>query len=170
MYHKYLNTKGFTLMELLVTVILVAVLASYSVYHYNTTIDEGKLRAAEGKMAALGGALERYKLENNAHFDNCNENPVEITSSNITGNCGVESSIYGVVLLNVFYCGYAEKSLGLDENFKFYFGCPSDCGVESNINEFVVYMKPSNANPSSVFPTCAYFDPVHDRAVEVEGE
>lgn len=169
MLRKYLNNKGFTLMELLVTVILVAVLASYSVYYYNNTIDEGKLRAAEGKMATLGGALERFKMENDRHIG-CTNSGFEITAGNIHGNCDLTNTEDATDLLNLFYCGYAEKSLGLDDNFKFYFGCPSDCGVDTTINEFVVYMKPTNPNASSVFPSCVYFNPIYDKAVEVERE
>ena len=154
-------------MELLVTVILVAVLASYSVYYYNNTIDEGKVRAAEGKMATLGGGFERFKLETDRHVSCANEG-LEITSDNIVGVCDLNSEENREGLLNVFYCGYAERSLGLDDSFQFYFGCPSDCGVETTINEFVVYMKPKNPNASSVFPSCAYFNPVQDKVVEVE--
>ena len=123
-----MNKKGFTLMELLVTVILVAVLASYSVYYYNNTIDEGKLHAAKGKMASLGGALERFKLENDRHIG-CSESTVEITTSNMSGTCDLVSSEgNGLSLLNVFRCGYAERSLGADENFRFYFACPTEIG------------------------------------------
>ena len=165
--HKYLNNKGFTLMELLITVILVAVLASYSVYYYNNTIDEGKLHAAKGKMATLGGALERFKMENDRHIG-CSESKVDITASNIMGACDLSDHEDRLGLLNVFRCGYAEKSLALDENFDFAFACPSECGVETTINEFVVIMTPKNASQSPIFPSCVYFDPVHDKAVEVE--
>lgn len=166
-FTKFFNQKGFTLMELLVTVILVAVLASYSVYYYNNTIDEGKLHAAKGKLAALGGALERFKLENHRYIG-CS-GAIELTSSNIVGTCDVSNFDSRDKLLNVFYCGYAEKSLALDDNFRFYIGCPSECNVQTFSTDrtaYVAIMKPKTT--SSVFPTCAYFDPNHDKVVEVE--
>ena len=149
-------------MELIVTVVLVAVLASYSVYYYNNTIEEGKLHAAKGKLAALGGALERYKLEQNMHTG-CNGKE-EITASNMSGACE-PSDDTRASLLNVFRCGYAEKSLGLDENFTFYFSCSAECNPDQSRTEFVPIMKPKVS--SSVYPSCAYFDPVHDIVVEV---
>lgn len=159
----YLSKKGFTLMELLITVILVAVLASYSVYYYNNTIDEGKLNAAKGKLAALGGALERYKLENIS---------VELMCKNVTnvrevavdqiGECRTDAPNE---LSNVFNCGYAERHLGIDENFDFYFGCASECGADG-VNVLSVFMTPGTE--SSVFPVCAYFDPDTDKVKEVK--
>lgn len=159
----YLSKKGFTLMELLITVILVAVLASYSVYYYNNTIDEGKLNAAKGKLAALGGALERYKIEN-VHFDTAGcKDVVDVrsTAAEIT-ECFSDDPYH---LANLFNCGYAERHLGIDENFDFSFGCASECGADG-VNVFSVFMTPRTE--SSVFPVCAYFDPDTDKVKEVK--
>ena len=147
------NKKGFTLIELIVTVILVAILASYAVYHYNNVMDEGKLNAAKGKLAALGGATQRFILE---HGSPVLDNQIEITSSNISGACN-NSDITGV-----FTCGYAEKSLSSAEGFKLWFKenpCSSQAGI-------TVYMAPVDVNSS--FPSCIYFDPSEDKIVEVD--
>ena len=167
------NKKGFTLMELLVTVILVAVLASYSVYYYNNTIDEGKLNAAKGKLAALGGAFERYKIEQGS-ITQCPTQGLLITESNMNASCGKTVLQHNNQTANrafeTFHCGYAEKHLGLDENFNFYFGCPEidskDCG-DPGVG-FTVYMKPKSKTSSDVYPTCAYFNPSIDKVVEVK--
>ena len=154
------NKKGFTLMELLVTVVLVAVLASYSVYYYNNVIDEGKLNAAKGKMAALGGAFERYKLESNVNFT-CSTD-VAITSlpscASISGQANDPRNVF---------CGYAERQLAFDDNFTFYIGCPNDgkCGA-GDVTEVTVYMLPKAS--SSVYPICAYFNPAKDKVSEVK--
>lgn len=166
------NKKGFTLMELLVTVILVAVLASYSVYYYNNTIDEGKVNAAKGKLAALGGAFERFKIEQGS-FPQCSISEIPIVESSMAGHCGPllpEQQELNYRAFGTFRCGYAEKHLGLDENFDFYFGCPStssqDCGYP-NIG-FTVYMKPKSKTSSTVYPACAYFNPNIDKVIEVK--
>ena len=154
--------KGFTLMELLVTVILVAVLASYSVYHYNNTMDEGKLNAAKGKLAALGGAVERYKIEN-LWGTATSSSDIKISPSQMNGSCDLSQpgDYY-----NVFRCGYAEKSLGISgDSFDFYIGNPKgDCGGE--YNGITVYMTPKET--SSVYPKCAYFHPDFDKVLEVK--
>ena len=157
-----MNKKGFTLMELLVTVILVAVLASYSVYYYNNTMEEGKLNAAKGKLAALGGAVERFKAENSINIA-CGTS-VAITSSNMGGACNANAnSTNANRFLDVFTCAYAERSLGLDENFTFYFACAStECDDENAPNEYVAVLKKSGST------ICAYFNPVKDK-VEVKG-
>ena len=172
MKSSFYNKKGFTLMELLVTVILVAVLASYSVYYYNNTIDEGKLNAAKGKLAALGGAFERYKIEQGS-ITQCPSQGLLITELNMSGSCAksfMQQSNDMIRVFETFRCGYAEKHLGLDENFDFYFGCPDadsqDCGVPAV--GFTVYMKPKSKTSSEVYPACAYFNPDIDKVVEVK--
>ena len=156
------NEKGFTLMELLVTVILVAVLASYSIYQYNNTIDEGKLNAAKGKLSALGGATARYFLENTGTGITCGkEKKVENTFKSCGKNEGLDK------IYDVFACGYAETSLSHEENFTFYFGCPIDktgCGTYA---EYTVFMMPKEGVESDIFPTCAYFNVDTDKIVEM---
>jgi len=155
--------KGFTLMELLVTVILVAILASYSVYYYNNTIAEGKLNAAKGKLAALGGAFERYKIENitwETHATAASK--LRINPDNMSGACDLS---HPGEFYNVFRCGYADKNLGMSEDMSFFFGHPSltECGgVDVGLTVFLV---PDETN--SVNPKCAYFSPNEDKVIEV---
>ena len=155
------NTKGFTLIELLVTVILVAILASYSVYYYNNTIDEGKVNAAKGKLAALGGATARYFVENGEFASGTHLEMINATSD--YDNCEQNDD----VILDVFACGYAEPSLGREQNFNFFFGRPSthNCG---DYNYYTVFMIPKEDDVSSVFPICAYFNRDTDKVVEVK--
>ena len=163
-----LAKKGFTLMELLVTVILVAVLASYAVYSYNNTMEEAREKAAKSKLAALGGATMRFLTERgynltNSHLCQNGEHGdfvSDITESNINGTCDRTARIN---ILGVFRCGYAERHLGVDDNFDFFFGCPKGHGCGSNSYAGIsVYMKRKNGG------NCfAYFDPDVDRVFEV---
>ena len=163
------NKKGFTLMELLVTVILVAILASYGVYYYTDIINEGKLNAAKGKLAALGGATARFLTENAMGLEcsyglDTGLNIEELMEDN-SRHCIGESVDQKWYMFDVFACGYAEKTLGIEENFIFYFGCPSElsCG---DFNQMTVLMKPKEGAPEE-FPKCAYFDTGVDRVIEV---
>ncbi len=155
------NNEAFTLVELLVTVILVAVLASYSVYYYNNTIDEGKINAAKGKLAALGGATARYFIENDAIASNGG-----INAATDYKNCELNTGNNRI--LDVIACGYAEPSLTTEVNFNFFFGRPraNSCYNNTyNYNDYTVYMTPKTE--SSVFPKCAYFDRDQDKVIEV---
>ena len=157
------SKKGFTLMELLVTVILVAILASYAVYYYNNTMKEGEVNAAEGKLASLGGAVARYMIEyGNIVLDR----PVKITTSIVNGICNYHSNNAEIKMKSIFSCGYIEKSLGFNNNFDFYFGSPNDSSCGGAINTTTVFMKPKTAD--SLYPSCAYFNPSTDKVVEVQ--
>ena len=146
-------------MELIVTVILVAVLASFAVYHYNNIMDEGTLNAAKGKLAALGGATARFILEQGTPAPSTGEDFAEgVSTSGISGSCD-NNDIKGV-----FTCGYAEKSLSFAEGFDFSFGYI--CG--ENTGTLTVRMVPNGNNADNEnFPSCAYFDPEQDKVIEL---
>ncbi|MBQ2312921.1 MAG: hypothetical protein II183_02030 [Elusimicrobiaceae bacterium] len=167
-------------MELLVTVIIVAVLASYAVYHYTNIMDEGKLNAAKGKLAGLGGATARFLLENaNGVATQCNYS-IDVDSCS-GGLCSLEELMNDPAnhhcvgetvdqqryMLDVIQCGYAEKSLGYDNYYSFYIGCPGthNCGTENTITAFMKVKSEHSGNAN--FPACVYFDPNTDKVVEV---
>ena len=159
------NKKGFTLMEILVTIILVAVLASYGVYSYLDVMEEGRYNAAKGKLAALGGATARYLLERSPGFgDTCNSYSININIDDIPGTCDPASD-REMYMYNVFRCGYADKNLGIADGFNFSFGCPNDhdCGLYDGMTAFI---KPVDGQ-SDIVPACAYFDPDTDTVVEI---
>ena len=158
-------------MELLVTVILVSVLASYGVYYYTDIMREGKYNAAKGKLAALGGATARFLLEDVRSLVNqCNYHYVEdVETRYMSKTCGDDSTANGNegndAMYDVFRCGYADKNLGITEDYKLSFGCPinHNCGQYSSIT---VFMKPV-AGQDDIVPACAYFDADIDRVIEV---
>lgn len=159
-----ISKKGFTLMELLVTVILVAILATYAVYYYTDIMREGEVNAAKGKLAALGGAVARYVLEKGTITL---QNEVTIGETNLTtlSTCNPAATEDIDKVLNVFRCGYAEKSLGIDDHFKFVFSPGRPCG--SDLDVTTVYMEPQESEHSDIYPECAYFDPDLDKVIVV---
>lgn len=58
-----MKNKGFTLVEVLVCVIIVMILATYSVLKYTETIYEGENRKAKAQMEVIAGAYNRYLME-----------------------------------------------------------------------------------------------------------
>ena len=156
-----INKKGFTLMELIVTVILVAILASYAVYHYTNVMDEGKVNGAKGKLAALGGATARFILENGTPENFAGPSTDEQLISNLDLNDPCDTN----KIAGVFTCGYAGKNVGFDSNFEFTFA-DKPCG--SSEGAVRVMMKPNSENEdNSNFPKCAYFNPDFDNVIEV---
>lgn len=59
---------GFTLMELMVTVAILAVVASIAIPAYNGYITTAKMSEAHNALAELKLAEEEYYLENNTYF------------------------------------------------------------------------------------------------------
>ncbi|MBO4707310.1 MAG: type II secretion system protein [Elusimicrobiaceae bacterium] len=164
------NKKGFTLMELLVTIILVAILASYAVYYYSDIMRESEVNAAKGRLAALGGATTRYVLERGTFSLTNADGEIAITDSIVApGVCIPISSETSDAdkASNVFRCGYAERSLGFDEHFDFYFSTANTpCAGGATLNSLTVVMKPKAGETSAAYPACAYFDPNQDKVVE----
>ena len=164
----YFDKKGFTLMELIVTVILVAILATYAVYHYTSTMREGEVKAARGKMAALGGALERFKIE---YGEPELTGPIKIESNIFNAKCNYHSDNPETKIKSIFSCGYVEKFLGFDQHFDFYFGSPDNGKCGGNITILSVFMFPKKEFESvPEYPKCAYFNPYTDSTVEVVDE
>lgn len=154
----YNNKKGFTLLELLVTVVLVAILASYGVYYYTDIMDEGRENAAKGRLMALGSATARFIMENGTPDENY---PVEIDPAQINGQCDTST------IMGVFNCGYAERSLSSSADFVFSFG-NNPCGAV--LTDITVFMVPTQEAGHDTYPACTYYNPRTDMAIEVEGE
>lgn len=57
------DKKGFTLVEVLVAIIIVMILATYSVLKYTETIYEGDNKKAKAQMEVIAGAYKRYLME-----------------------------------------------------------------------------------------------------------
>lgn len=59
-----MNNKGFTLIEVLVSIIIIMILATYSVLKYTETVHDGENRTAKAQLEVVAGGYTRYLMEN----------------------------------------------------------------------------------------------------------
>lgn len=62
---------GFTLIELMITVAIVAVLAAIAVPSYRNYVMRGRLTEAHSQLAALGASLQQYYQDNRSYVGAC---------------------------------------------------------------------------------------------------
>lgn len=62
------QSRGFTLLELMITVAIIGILAAIAIPAYNGYITTAKMTEAHNNLAALRLAEEEYYLENNKYF------------------------------------------------------------------------------------------------------
>ena len=58
-----LNARGFTLVELLIVVIILALLAAIAVPQFTATTDDARASAFDSNLAAMRGAIELYRQQ-----------------------------------------------------------------------------------------------------------
>lgn len=63
-----MNAKGFSLMELMVVILIIAALASMALPSYNTSVERVKVSEGVHILTALLGAQNRFALENGGAF------------------------------------------------------------------------------------------------------
>lgn len=68
MTHPILN-KGFTLIELMITIAIIGVVASIAIPAYTGYITTARMAEADNNLAAIRLAEEEYFLENNKYFE-----------------------------------------------------------------------------------------------------
>ena len=82
-FYKLNTTKGFTLLELMITVAIVAILAAISIPAYKGYITSAKMTEAHNNLAALRLAQEEFFLENNRYFTGANYGDINTNSGGL---------------------------------------------------------------------------------------
>lgn len=78
-----LNTNGFTLIELMVTVAILGILAAIAIPAYNGYVLTAKMSEAENNLAALRLAEEEFYLENNTYFGGADRDAIAANSQGL---------------------------------------------------------------------------------------
>jgi len=63
------NEKGFTMIEMMVVLIIIAVLIGFGIKFYTGYISKSKVTKAKGDITTIQGALDSYYAEHNAYPD-----------------------------------------------------------------------------------------------------
>ncbi len=75
--------KGFTLIEMLITLAILAVVTSIAIPAYTGYVKTAKMAEAQNNLAALRLAEEEYFLENNSYFFGADYSELETNSAGL---------------------------------------------------------------------------------------
>ena len=68
-----MNNKGFTLVELMIAVVIIAILASIALPAYNDYVEEARLTSAKSSALSIKPYLEEHYLETGSYFDSSSD-------------------------------------------------------------------------------------------------
>ena len=130
-----IENKGFTLTELLITVIIIGLVAAFAVPNYTRTIERSRFRDARAKVIAIHAALEMEEVKTQAYGD----------GSTITGLDNINTKL-GLNLTDP------------DGNFTFSYIAAGTFDITADRNG-LDYDITANQNPiSAANPTCSGTD------------
>ena len=86
------TSEGFTLLELMITVAIIAILAAVSIPAYRGYIDAAKMTEAHNNLAAIRLAQEEYFLEKNEYFTGADYNAINTASGGLWTRTGTNFS------------------------------------------------------------------------------
>ncbi|MGN0025320.1 MAG: type II secretion system protein [Candidatus Avelusimicrobium sp.] len=76
------NKKGFTLLELLVAATIIGIMAVFATISYKNSVADARMEAAKSRVAALAGAVQRFRIEHpNPEFNPSNAKMTDVISN-----------------------------------------------------------------------------------------
>lgn len=75
--------KGFTVIELMITVAIIGILTAIAIPAYNGYITTAKMTEADNNLAAIRLAQEEFFLENNRYFSGANAAAIKTDSDDL---------------------------------------------------------------------------------------
>ena len=92
-----MKTKGFTLVELMIAVAIIAILASIALPAYNDYVEEARLSSAKSSALSIKPYLEEHYLETGSYFDSSSDT-YNGEAVNFTWSTGPHSSGYRIII------------------------------------------------------------------------
>ena len=71
--YSFKQSNGFTLIELMITIAIIAILASIALPSYNSYVDRSKIAEATSELSQWRNAAERYYQDNRNYTDVCDD-------------------------------------------------------------------------------------------------
>lgn len=87
-FSKKVIIQGFTILELMIVVAIIAIITSIAIPAYNGYITSAKIQECANEMAAISLAQKQFFLENNAFFPNL---VATVTSAGAAGYTAIEA-------------------------------------------------------------------------------
>jgi len=119
---------GFTLIELLVVVLIVGVLAAFSIPKYNHTVETSKAEAAAGTIIMLGQAQRMFQLDQGSYVSNGTLTNTCNSKCCAGGGCGESASN----TCQLVACKYLASQTWDGGNYYFQAGTNVTCGVSAS--------------------------------------
>lgn len=111
------SSAGFTLLELMVAVIILAILAAIAMPMYSNYITKAKARSAQSDLVALSVVMESLYQRNLKYVDSAGEKTVSdyFTTNSMTGSWQPSADTFDYKL-TVTTATYSLKAIGKDRN------------------------------------------------------
>ncbi|WP_180175355.1 MULTISPECIES: type IV pilin protein [Acinetobacter] len=111
------SSAGFTLLELMVAVIILAILAAIAMPMYSNYITKAKARSAQSDLVALSVVMESLYQRNLKYVDSAGEKTVSdyFTTNSMTGSWQPSADTFDYKL-TVTTTTYSLKAIGNDRN------------------------------------------------------
>ena len=96
------SNKGFTLLELVIVIVILAILAGVAVPRYVRTVNRSRAASALTMLSSLREATQRYYARNNNSYANMTMANIDFDPTDVSGVQGFGYAINGVPALITF--------------------------------------------------------------------